>query len=85
MTQDQVDQVLLEVNSHYSPRLKLGLITDTQMYSHFVKWVKRKPSAKKSVRTDNKKTQATNRNVNDAWGEINHHAPADDIDCGNLI
>ena len=85
MTQDQVDQVLLEVNSHYSPRLKLGLITDTQMYSHFVKWVKRKPSAKKSTRADNKKNQPTNRNVNDAWGEIKHHAPATDIDCGDLI
>ena len=67
MTQDQVDQVLLEVNSHYSPRLKTGLITDTQMYSNFVKWMKRKPVAKKQTCPDNKKPQPVNRNVNDAW------------------
>ena len=85
MVQDQVEQVLLEVNSHYSPRLKSGLVTDTQMYSNFVKWLKRKPTAKKSARADNKKIQAVNRNVNDAWGEIKHHAPATDIDCGDLI
>lgn len=41
MSQDQVDLTLLEVNSHYGPRLKVGLITDTQMYSNFVKWIKR--------------------------------------------
>lgn len=41
MTQDQVNLTLLEVNSHYEPRLKVGLITDTQMYSNFVKWIKR--------------------------------------------
>ncbi len=41
MTQELVNRILIEVNAHYEPRLKLGLITDTQMYSHFVKWVKR--------------------------------------------
>jgi len=67
MTQDQVDQIRLEVNSHYSPRLKTGSVNDTQMYSNFVKWIKRKPTAKKSTPPDYKKSKSMNRNVNDAW------------------
>lgn len=86
MTQDQVDQVLLEVNSHYSPRLKIGSITDTQMYSNFVKWVKRKPVAKKQTRSDNKKPQPANRNVNEAWGEVqNYGPPVGEVDLEGLI
>ena len=42
MTQELVNQILLEVNAHYEPRLNAGQITDTQMYSNFVKWIKRK-------------------------------------------
>ncbi|ODN53048.1 replication protein, partial [Acinetobacter sp. 51m] len=34
MTQELVNQILLEVNAHYEPRLNAGLITDTQMYSN---------------------------------------------------
>lgn len=86
MTQGQVDQVLLEVNSHYSPRLKTGLITDTQMYSNFVKWIKRKPVAKKQNRSDNKNSQPVNRNVNQAWGEVqNYGPPVGEVDLEGLI
>ena len=62
MTQDLVNQVLLEVNAYYEPRLKAGLITETLMYSNFVKWVKRgyKPKAQTKP----------NLNVNDAWNNI---------------
>ena len=86
MTKDQVDQVLLEVNSHYSPRLKTGSITDTQMYSNFVKWMKRKPVAKKQTRSDNKKPQPVNRNVNQVWGEVQEYGPpVGEVDLGGLI
>ncbi|MGC3819360.1 replication protein [Acinetobacter sp. G11] len=62
MTQDLVNQVLLEINAHYEPRLKSGQLTDSQMYANFVKWVKRgyKPKAQSK----------TNLNVNDAWEGI---------------
>ena len=62
MTQDLVNQVLLEVNAYYESRLKAGLITETLMYSNFVKWVKRgyKPKAQTKP----------NLNVNDAWNNI---------------
>lgn len=82
MTQDQVEQVLIEVNSYYSPRLKLGALTDTQMYSNFVKWIKRnKSTAKKPTRPENKKTQPANRNVNEAWAnQPQYDGPVDHVD-----
>lgn len=62
MTQELVNQVLLEINAHYEPRLKSGQLTDSQMYANFVKWVKRgyKPKAQSKA----------NLNVNDAWEGI---------------
>ena len=82
MTQDQVEQVLIEVNSYYSPRLKLGALTDTQMYSNFVKWIKRnKSTAKKPTRSENKKTQSANRDVNEAWAnQPQYEGPVDHVD-----
>lgn len=41
VTQDQVDQLLLEINPHYENKIHTGAVTSTQMYSNFVKWVKR--------------------------------------------
>ena len=62
MTQECVNQILLEVNAHYEPRLKTGSVTSNQMYSNFVKWVKRgyKPKAQTKP----------SLNVNDAWNNI---------------
>jgi len=82
MTQEQVTEVLLEVNAYYEARIQSGQISNTQMYSNFVKWVKRQftPKTQKTVPTQN------NRNVNQAWGDIQHYAPAtDDIDLGDLV
>ena len=63
MTQEAVNQVLLEINAHYEPRLKIGLINSTQMYANFVKWMKRKPTQKTKAPTKS-------LNVNDAWDSI---------------
>ncbi|MDC5382149.1 hypothetical protein NLHDIDDJ_02464 [Acinetobacter baumannii] len=41
VSQDQVDQLLLEINPHYESKIHTGAVTSTQMYSNFVKWVKR--------------------------------------------
>ena len=62
MTQELVNQVLLEVNAYYELRLKTGSVTPNQMYSNFVKWVKRgyKPKAQAKP----------NLNVNDPWDDI---------------
>lgn len=41
VSQVQVDQLLLEINPHYENKIHTGAVTSTQMYSNFVKWVKR--------------------------------------------
>lgn len=73
MTQELVNQILLEVNAHYEPRLNAGQITDTQMYSNFVKWIKRKYT-QKTYQSSEK--QNSNLDVNTAWADqaSQHHA-----------
>ena len=66
MTQELVNQVLLEINAHYEPRLKSGQLTDSQMYANFVKWMKRKFTPKQKSTSE----KQDNRNVNDAWNNI---------------
>lgn len=87
MTQEQVDQILLEVNAYYEPRLNAGSLTPTQMYANFVKWVKRSKVGQRSAQFEKPLSQpGHSRNVNDAWGEIQHYAPCtDDIELGDLI
>jgi len=41
ITQAQAEEILLEVNPHYENRIHTGAVTNSQMYSNFVKWVKR--------------------------------------------
>ncbi|MFN4366892.1 MAG: replication protein [Acinetobacter sp.] len=84
MTQELVNQILLEVNAHYEPRLNAGLITDTQMYSNFVKWTKRKFTQKQN--SHSAAPAQNNRNVNQNWGQVQQYAPAtDDIDLEGLV
>lgn len=41
INQAQVEELLLEINPHYESKIHTGAVTITQMYSNFVKWVKR--------------------------------------------
>ena len=41
ITQDQAEEILLEINPHYESKIHTGAVTPNQMYSNFVKWVKR--------------------------------------------
>lgn len=41
INQAQVEELLLEINPHYESKIHTGAATSTQMYSNFVKWVKR--------------------------------------------
>lgn len=43
MTPELINQVLFDVNSYYQTKLESGSIRSNQMYSNFVKWVKRDP------------------------------------------
>lgn len=73
MTESLVQELLLEINAHYETKLKAELITDTQMYMNFVKWVKRSfqrpPVKTRSSENRNQKTN-TSLNVNEAWNQI---------------
>ncbi|MFW2152830.1 replication protein [Acinetobacter gyllenbergii] len=64
MTQQEIDSWLIEINGHYSPKLEAGLLGDTQMYTNFVKWIKRNFTARKTI-----KTQNDSRNVNQVWNQ----------------
>ena len=41
ITQVQAEEILLEINPHYESKIHTGAVTTTQMYSNFVKWIKR--------------------------------------------
>ena len=41
ITQDQAEEILLEINPHYESKIHTGAVTTTQMYSNFVKWIRR--------------------------------------------
>ncbi|MDO7443700.1 replication protein [Acinetobacter baumannii] len=68
MTQSEVDGWLLEINGYYSTKLEAGLLTDTQMYTNFVKWIKRNFSSRKPA--PKAQEQIDSRNVNAAWENI---------------
>ncbi|MDO5925863.1 hypothetical protein [Acinetobacter baumannii] len=69
MTQTEVDGWLLEINGYYSTKIQAGLLTDTQMYTNFVKWIKRNFSSRKPA--PKAQEQIDSRNVNAAWENIN--------------
>ncbi|OUR09716.1 hypothetical protein CPT_Piluca_025 [Alcaligenes phage Piluca] len=68
MTQSEVDGWLLEINGYYSTKLEAGLLTDTQMYTNFVKWIKRNFSSRKPA--PKAQDPIDSRNVNAAWENI---------------
>ena len=43
MTPELINQILPEINAYYHTKLESGSIRSNQMYSNFVKWVKRDP------------------------------------------
>lgn len=43
MTPELINQILPEINAYYQTKLETGSIRSNQMYSNFVKWVKRDP------------------------------------------
>ncbi|HHP8742017.1 replication protein [Acinetobacter baumannii] len=75
MTQAEVDGWLLEINGYYSTKIQAGLLTDTQMYTNFVKWIKRNFSSRKPAQPQ------TSRNVNDAWSnQPTHYDPVEPVE-----
>lgn len=76
-------------NAHHEQNIQL---TDNQKHRKFAQWLvqefEKQLQRIERKNTSIRKTGAVipNRNVNDAWGEIQHYAPCtDDIELGDLI
>lgn len=67
LTQSEMENILLEVNAHYERQIRSDLVSDSKMYSNFVKWVKGDFSKNKK---SNSNVRPSNLNVNDAWADI---------------
>lgn len=68
MSQDEVNHWLVEINAHYEPKIKAGLVSENQMYSNFVKWVKR--NYKKPKQSEHpEKPQSAKQQRDDAWAD----------------
>jgi hypothetical protein len=87
MTQEAVEQVLLEVNPYYQQKILTGAVTDSLMYSNFVKWIKRKFVQKPKTPSQKQTQPATNsRNVNEKWGQEQQYAKATgEVDIGDFV
>lgn len=82
MSQDEVNHWLVEINAHYEPRIKVGLVSENQMYSNFVKWVKRNhKKPKHSQRPE--KPQSAKQQRDDAWAE--YYAKRNQQQPNNII
>lgn len=66
MTQQEIDSWLIEINGYYSTKIESGSVTETQMYSNFVKWIKRSFTTRKPA----PQQQIDSRNVNQAWANV---------------
>ena len=67
-------------NAHWEDKITL---TENQRTRKFVSWITQE--FEKSQRVSKAKPVTPSRNVNDQWGEVQHYAPASDIDCEGMI
>lgn len=82
MSQDEVNHWLVEINAHYEPRIKVGLVSENQMYSNFVKWVKRNHKKPKHSQHP-EKPQSAKQQRDDAWAE--YYAKRNQQQPNNII
>jgi len=77
MTQQEIDSWLIEINGYYSTKIESGSVTETQMYSNFVKWIKRSFITRKPA----PQQQIDSRNVNQAWANVQtNYEPVEPIE-----
>ncbi|MFB2539471.1 YdaU family protein [Acinetobacter sp. c3-l95] len=73
MTQTEFDQAKVTFLNYYAGKITTGLVKQNKLFGMFVSWQKRdlskaKPIAKAKT-TEKTKSNTTERNVNQAWGE----------------
>lgn len=82
MNQDEVNHWLVEINAHYEPKIKVGLVSENQMYSNFVKWVKRNYKKPKNSQHP-EKPQSAKQQRDDAWAD--YYAKRNQQQPNNII
>lgn len=82
MSQDEVNHWLVEINAHYEPKIKVGLVSENQMYSNFVKWVKRNYKKPKQSQHP-EKPQSAKQQRDDAWAD--YYAKRNQQQPNNII
>lgn len=75
ISQPQVDELLLEINPHYENKIITGAVTSTQMYSNFVKWVKRDYKLTEKLMQQAEQNNAQNCQADMAKPESPRNAP----------
>lgn len=75
ISQAQVDELLLEINPHYENKIITGAVTSTQMYSNFVKWVKRDFKLTEKLMQQAEQNNAQNCQADMAKPESPRNAP----------
>lgn len=72
INQAQAEEILLEINPHYESKIHTGAVTNTQMYSNFVKWIKRDFNLTEKLfkQAEQNNTQAINpKNIKTEMGD----------------
>lgn len=82
MSQDEVNHWLVEINAHYEPKIKAGLVSESQMYSNFVKWVKRNYKKPKHSQHP-EKPQSAKQQRDQAWAD--YYAKRNQQQPNNII
>ena len=82
MSQDEVNHWLVEINAHYEPKIKAGLVSENQMYSNFVKWVKRNYKKPKQSQHP-EKPQSAKQQREQAWAD--YYAKRNQQQPNNII
>lgn len=75
ITQDQAEEILLEINPHYESKIHTGAVTTTQMYSNFVKWIKRDFKLTEKLMQQAEQSNAQNYQADIAKPESPRNAP----------
>ena len=75
INQSQVDELLLEINPHYESKIHTGAVTTTQMYSNFVKWIKRDFKLTEKLMQQAEQNNAQNYQADMAKPESPRNAP----------
>ncbi|HHB1540490.1 TPA: hypothetical protein ACN979_004071 [Acinetobacter baumannii] len=75
INQAQVEELLLEINPHYENKIITGAVTSTQMYSNFVKWVKRDYKLTEKLMQQAEQNNAQNCQADMAKPESPRNAP----------